>query len=536
MRTIIRNDYDPQPGDYHERIIIDETRDRRWLFDCDGVFVPFNETEIVNERGNATTKAVSQKLFTDTVESIEGDVGDLQADLADEIATREAADDFLQEEIDDIKNSPDVVDIVPTYAALQAYDTSKLGDKDIIRVLADETHDGQSTYYRWDKATSTWIYIGAVGPYYTKDQTDALLGEKQDTLTAGEGITINNNVISAAKEVEVVNLTLSSQQTSPTQIAVVADKTVAQIKALADAGKALRVRLEVPQQVGDFAPGVYEIPMVYVSDTNVLASTVIGPEFESYYLYMQTAQSTDGVIYVASTAPVFVGTDGTAAGVKGYVPAPAATDADKFLNADGTWKDAGGAEVVEITNITWTVDQFNPHSRATGDIGTMSKTYAEILALINSGKEVVAHFVMPIGMFGGDYPSPFPGDYYVEINVNAQSVSALMGTTLSFDGISSTEVMVAIDPSDPIIWIHNAYTEVLEFVEQNITAGSGAPSQNTKGEVGLLYRDTSNGKLYICTAVTPQGTTPETYTYTWEEVGGTDVATINSTDWSNLWQ
>ena len=34
----------------------------------------------------------------------------------------------------------------------------------------------------------------------------------------------------------------------------------------------------------------------------------------------------------------FVGTDGTATGTAGLVPAPATTDAGKFLNADGVWE------------------------------------------------------------------------------------------------------------------------------------------------------------------------------------------------------
>lgn len=38
----------------------------------------------------------------------------------------------------------------------------------------------------------------------------------------------------------------------------------------------------------------------------------------------------------------FTGTDGTAAGTAGLVPAPATTDAGKFLKADGTWDTAGG--------------------------------------------------------------------------------------------------------------------------------------------------------------------------------------------------
>lgn len=105
--------------------------------------------------------------------------------------------DELQTEIDDLKNSPDVVDIVATYATLQSYDTSRLGDNDVIRVLSDETHNGASTYYRWNATTQSWTYIGEVGDYYTKGQVDALLNSKQNTLTAGENITITNNVISA---------------------------------------------------------------------------------------------------------------------------------------------------------------------------------------------------------------------------------------------------------------------------------------------------------------------------------------------------
>lgn len=38
----------------------------------------------------------------------------------------------------------------------------------------------------------------------------------------------------------------------------------------------------------------------------------------------------------------FTGTDGVSAGTSGLVPAPATTDADKFLKSDGTWATAGG--------------------------------------------------------------------------------------------------------------------------------------------------------------------------------------------------
>lgn len=68
----------------------------------------------------------------------------------------------VEDEVEELKNNPDVVDIVDTYADLQAYDTSHLSDNDIIRVLADETHSGNSTYYRFTKSSGTWTFIGEV--------------------------------------------------------------------------------------------------------------------------------------------------------------------------------------------------------------------------------------------------------------------------------------------------------------------------------------------------------------------------------------
>lgn len=81
----------------------------------------------------------------------------------------------LDEEVQEMKNNPDVVDIVDTYADLQAYDTQHLTDKDIIRVLNDSTHDGYSTYYRYNKATDTWTYIGKVDAFVFEEFTFTLL-------------------------------------------------------------------------------------------------------------------------------------------------------------------------------------------------------------------------------------------------------------------------------------------------------------------------------------------------------------------------
>ena len=81
----------------------------------------------------------------------------------------------LDEEVQQMKSNPDVFDIVGTYTELQNYDTSILTDKDVIRVLSDSTHDGYSTYYRWDAATSQFAYIGKVDAFVLETFTFTLV-------------------------------------------------------------------------------------------------------------------------------------------------------------------------------------------------------------------------------------------------------------------------------------------------------------------------------------------------------------------------
>ena len=110
-----------------------------------------------------------------------------------ETTARENADNGLQRQIDALSAASDVTDIVGTYADLQAYDTSKLKDNDIIKVLQDENQNDETTYYRWSTTTESFTLIGEEGPYYTKAAADQKF---QDKLTAGNGINIaaNNEV------------------------------------------------------------------------------------------------------------------------------------------------------------------------------------------------------------------------------------------------------------------------------------------------------------------------------------------------------
>jgi len=56
----------------------------------------------------------------------------------------------------------------------------------------------------------------------------------------------------------------------------------------------------------------------------------------------------DGTFVTPPGMSPFTGTDGSAAGANGLVPAPATTDENKFLNADGTWKSVAAAAAEDV--------------------------------------------------------------------------------------------------------------------------------------------------------------------------------------------
>lgn len=214
MRTIIRDNYEPRPGDYHDRIVHDTVNNRIWLFDCDGVYLNVSRTwlKVVNELGENDENFVpSQALLTRLIEETRKDIAaeaearqnadtGLTEAISSEAASREEADAKLQEQIDTLEASTDVKDVVGTYAELQAYPTATLGDNDIIKVLQDETHDGATTYYRWNKTAGTFTPIGELGPYYTKEETDALLDTK---LTATSLKTVNGESLVGEGNIEI---------------------------------------------------------------------------------------------------------------------------------------------------------------------------------------------------------------------------------------------------------------------------------------------------------------------------------------------
>ena len=205
----------------------------------------------------------------DADDALQAQIDDNKQGILDEADARIAADGNLQSEIDAIVASSDVKDIVGTKAELNNYDTSTLGDNDIIKVLQDESHDDETTYYRWSTSTSTFTLIGAEGPYYTKSATDTLLNAKADKAT-----TYTKTEVDTALSAKQDNLTAGTN--------------------------------------------------VQINGTTISATD--------------------------TTYSNFTGTSGATAGVAGLVPAPATTDAGKYLKANGTWATVqAGPTVVQTT-------------------------------------------------------------------------------------------------------------------------------------------------------------------------------------------
>lgn len=174
-------------------------------FENDEGFIDKNVDDLTNySKTSEFANVAFSGDYDDLIDKPDLSVYATTTELGEEISARQGADSNLQEQIDGITASSDVVDIVGTYQELQNYDTSGLGNNDIIKVLQDSTHNNAMTYYRWDKPNNEWDYVGQEGPYYTKSEVDIALQGKQATLVSGTNIkTINNSSILGSGNISV---------------------------------------------------------------------------------------------------------------------------------------------------------------------------------------------------------------------------------------------------------------------------------------------------------------------------------------------
>lgn len=419
----------PKNGAYCNAIVVYEANDHVYIYSTEGI------PTLITVEGGSSEDAIEE----------------LTRSLNIEIFNRGAADDVLQGEIDAIKNSPDVVDIVATYTALQEYDTSKLTDKDIIRVLADETHDGQSTYYRWNATNSSWTYVGAVGDYYTKGQVDTLLTDKQNKLTAGANITIDSDNEISATDTTYSNFTGTDGVDPGTAGLVPAP-------AATDTGKYLKA---------DGTWGTVQAGPTVVQTTGTSATDVMSQNAVTDELYPQYSAHSKGVVGIGNYTSI-ADYGSTKVGIgkvtlgnsSAYAVAINGGDSGGTVNAIsalGIWAGAGGT--------------------VTGHSGIA----------IGNGASVSAAGGVAIGR---DSSATSQGEFNIGSSSSSYGYNSSNYRLLSglYDGQSA----------------HDAAT-----VAQGNTLATTAPDTSTVGVLGQLYTDTTNMHTYQCTAISGS-----TYTWT----------------------
>ena len=236
----------------------------------------------------------------------------------------------------------------------------------------------------------------------------------------------------------------------------------------------------------------------------------------------------------------FTGTDGTAAGTAGLVPAPATTDAGKFLKADGTWDTAGGGSgVIELTSADYDYPTNNPANVAlwllpTGiyhaSTGVSVSPYVGNTDFASGNVMVIINNPDPSGsanrvvhIFDGNNSGSHKARLY------SYSVTSAGTKSLERGELCIEDVLDSLTSSSTWNPLSANQGKVLKgLIDGLAISGAGAPTTSTVGTVGKLYEDTTNGKLYICTAVSGS-------TYTWAEVGagggGSGMVELTSADY-----
>lgn len=407
------------------------------------------------------------------------------------------------------------------------------------------------------------------------NQTD--LANKQDKLTPGDNITIIDNVISAT-DTTYSNFTGATSQEAGTHGLVPAPATIDESKFLKGDGSwgtptdttytagtgldlngtefsvdttAIQEKLTAGSnvQIND--------NVISATDTTYTAGSgldLTGTEFsiDTSTVATQTdltnglatkqdtltagsnVQINNNTISATDTTySNFTGTDGTSAGAAGLVPAPATTDAGKYLKADGTWDtvsaghtytagdgiDISAQDVISATNTgkgkELTTDDYNyptnnPSSVALwlldpgyyyAGAGVTVRVSTSTVAAQNNylvGRASSSHQKNIIVFYGSVAGGR---TYIVGTNDGAEWESASL-TTPVIDNLTSTSTASALSA--------NQGKTLKDLIDSLVIKAAGAPTTSTVGTVGMLYEDTTNGKLYICT----DATNP----YVWEEV------------------
>ena len=327
----------------------------------------------------------------------------------------------VEDDVEELKNNPDVVDIVDTYADLEAYDTSSLTDKDIIRVLQDSNYNNNSTYYRWNATTNQFDFIGE----------------------AGSGV----NVVQATG-------------TSTTDV-MSQDATTKMV----------------------YNKSAVQLGLFNMASNPTFGSVAIGTAGKANGMYSIAISGCGTATQAAADCSIAIGNNASVTASNHYSSIAVGNRATcQSSNSIAIGQDAQSTSAYTIA------------------IGENAKGQYQNSVAIGRNSKVTRIGEVNIGSDGG-------------YGFNSSAYRVIGGV---YDGQSA----------------HDAAT--VGQLDGRVLQNAGAPTTATVGTLGQLLEDTTNAKLYQCTAVTGDGGNPEVFTYTWTEVGagggGSAIKTLTSAD------
>lgn len=234
----------------------------------------------------------------------------------------------------------------------------------------------------------------------------------------------------------------------------------------------------------------------------------------------------------------FTGTDGSAAGAAGLVPAPATTDTDKYLKSDGTWAEVqggGGPTVVQTTG-TSTTDVMSQNAVTSMVFADPARRRRIRIGQGNTGSDY--------GIGIGDYANTGSREGATAIGKSAGALAAdaialgtgaiardyagsiALGAYSGGIGIFTAEGIMHIGTSIAAYGYNNSNYRLLRGVydgqeahdaatvgQITPTTDSSAPTAATAGRLGEIRIDTTTNTAYMC--VLSDSTTPA---YEWKQI------------------
>ena len=142
-----------------------------------------------------------------TLDTFSGKVETSAKSLYDSISAesdaRRRGDEDLQGKINVLEAANDVIMVYGTHEEFVAGSASlHLTDKDVIKVLFDDTVSSNQVYYEYTLSTNSWTKIGELDPYYSKADIESFSANLSSTI-ANTYLSANNNDIKNGKNINV---------------------------------------------------------------------------------------------------------------------------------------------------------------------------------------------------------------------------------------------------------------------------------------------------------------------------------------------